>query len=175
MAALGPDAPPAEHYVRESVGLRAPKGHPDDFELVRDGRVVTESEFRHLYDDVARTGDLDAILKKRAGQKVPLVAAAGLGFVVVGGGGVALMALPSSGCGKNPGCAKGVVSALLLAGSGAYMLGCVAVKGSRCILDGNVGVKSAGLRRDEAAHFVARYDAALAKKLGWAEEGDAAR
>jgi len=150
-----------ELYRHGSVALRVPDAHPSDFVLEQDARPLTEAEFRKLYRETVHSNELDAIVEKRAAKRVLMVAATGTGLAVLGVGSVVLAALPRTGCMQKPTCPKGVGGALLLAGSGLYMVGCVAAKGARCLVDGDVVIRGAGLSREEAEHYVARYDAAL--------------
>jgi len=153
--------PAVDHDAPVVVHVTGPKDQ--QFVLMQNNRVLSEPAFRGLYRDVVHTNEIDALVHKRASQRTLKVVAFGSGLMVLGVGGVALAALPNSGCNKSPGCAKGVASALLMAGSGAYVLGCVAVKSTACITEGYVSVVDAGLTRSEAERFVERYDALLAK------------
>ncbi len=158
------DPSPEARYRHESVALRPDPKDRDAVTLVQAGHVVTVNEFRKLYADVTRAPDLDALLHRRARRKTAAAVGVSTGLLVAGAGALALYGAAGGPC--NASCGKGIVGALAFAGGGLYGLGCLAMKGSRCLEDGNFAVKGSGLHPDEAARFVTRYDAALGKELG---------
>lgn len=159
--AVEPQTPEAAaaRYRRESISLRSTGNRPDDFVLVQNDRPIPDERFRELYRSARGSSELDAVLRRRATRNTLRVVALSSGMALLGAGDIALVASSSSPCSSL--CAKGVATSLLMAGWGSYVLGCMAVKGRRCIIDGHPIVPPARLTRAEAERYVSRYDAAL--------------
>jgi hypothetical protein len=149
--------------------LVVPRHAPGEYVLTRNGQPLSELEFRRAYRELTKLDDLEANTRRRATAKNPLVLAAAGGEALVGVGSVTALAIaqpPLCNGATTPGCGKAVLGVGVLAligGAGLYLLGCEAVKGVDCILDGTVGIGE--LSQVDAEDFVARYDAALLESL----------
>jgi hypothetical protein len=162
-------------YARLHVALESRGPKPTEYQLTRGGRLLTEHDFRGAYRDVTHSTDLDVEARARAKRKNGRAIAGAVGLTLLGIGGLTTLGLVQpSVCSRaanaqSPGgCAKvgeSVVILALMSGYGIYSLGCEAVKGVNCLLDGNIAPVGNELTQAAALPFVDRYNTALVAAL----------
>jgi hypothetical protein len=158
-------------YERERIVVHIPSGRKSDtLYMMRNTHAITEKEFRARYFTMTHSNDLEVDAKRRAIASNPYVIASGVAATVVGIGGLVILGVTGS-CSKASGASacssegRAVLGLLAIGGAGVYTLGCEAIKGSRCLLDGDVGIAGSSLNRENMEHFAARYNAALYDSL----------
>jgi hypothetical protein len=149
-------------YEHERISIQP--GQKAGVVLFRDGETLSERDFRKSYRSVVGSDDLDQDAWRRARRSNATVVAAASGFTVLGVGGFVILGVSKQPA-RNPNFGKALVGSAIYAGAGLYVLGCEVVKGARCILDGNVGVRAANLSPEGASHFVEQYNAALLRSI----------
>jgi hypothetical protein len=161
LSALPPDAGAKYQAQRFEIRFAGAKLSPT---FVRAHLTTQEADFRKAYRQLVHTSELDVIARQRAKRANPKTLAIASGMTILGVGSLVVLGLPQSGCSNNAAsCGKGAVSAALIAGAGLYTLGCEAVKGVNCLLDGWLGGQ--WLNRQEMESSVAEYNRALVRSL----------
>jgi hypothetical protein len=138
--------------------------------LMQDGHEISESAFREQYVALFHSDDFERLARERLrGKNEEILAIAG-GLTLASIGGLTAMALVSPGpCPRTrtdggvscDNAVAGGATLVLLGGVGLYALGCEAIKGIHCLLDGTFGPVSS-MSAADATTLVDRYNDALA-------------